>query len=555
MLHPRISVAAAIGVCLVFTLGCRPQPIPERGGDAPTAETPQYGGLLHVPARPTFETKDPFKGAGGSSIGLKSRPTYEPIVAYKTGPNVNFRAAREVVPWLAERWEQTSPTEYIFTLRQGVKFHDGVEMTSADVVHTFKRAVDPKTQYVSGYSLSQVMKDVEALDKSRVRLTLTGPSPDLLFEIVADIVKIQPKHWADQRKSLEQESNGTGPFKLVTLDNQKGITFERNPNYWDTGRPFLDGIVVHRGLDDAAIVAALATGRMDAYNPGGIADLQQVDSLVPGIRYAEYLETYANAVFMRLDKPPFNDIRVRKALHLVLDRERLISLAYQGRGKPTPPGAQADLVWAIPANELGQMPGYRQPKAQDIAEAKRLLAEAGFPQGFKFEMKFRPTLSSSNAIAEPLASAWRNDLGIEVTLKPEETAVFELSRKNASYDVMLTTTSDIPFAGFLDHFYSKGPYAGYGINDPALDSLILASQTEGDHQKRVQMAREMQRIVLDKVYAIPTTERFGFAAWQPWLRDYLYNPGAQVIPLYTPAITWIDLTRAPEFRRGERLPF
>lgn len=545
----RVLLAMALAS---LTLACGPQAMPEPAAPSEqTDETPQRGGLLHLPARPTFDTKDPFRGAGGDQLGLKSRPAYEPLIAFKAEPGTNFRMVRQVVPWLAEKWEQPTRNELILTLRQGVKFHDGVEMTSADVVHSFNRAIDPETRYVNGGAIRGAVDHVEALDKYKVRVALKGFTPDTLYNVLSDNVKVIPKHV----ENLEQVAVGTGPFKLVTLDNQKGLSFERNPDYWDKDRPYLDGIVVHRLGEDSAMVAAMSTGRLDAYNPGLLPQLQQMQASVPGFQHAEYTEIYANAVLMRLDKPPFSDIRVRRAMHLALDRQRLIEVALFGKGLLAPPSTQPGGRWAIPQEELLKMPGFRQPKDQDMAEAKRLMAEAGYPNGFKLEMKFRPGLSSSNSIAEPVASSWK-DLGIEINLRPLDTGVFEQDRRNVNYDAVLSTTGgERNFSDYQQYYHSKGLYAGYGINDPELDQMITAAQEEFDDAKRLQLAHAIQRRIMDNVYSITTVERISFAGWQRWLKNYLYNPGAQVIPLYTPAITYLDHSTLPDFRKGEKLPF
>lgn len=556
MSHPRFAGLVAAAFSIALAVGCAGATPPGQGPASTSGDTPQYGGTLRVPARPTFQGKDPYAGPTGSQLGLKSRPVYEPLVAYKLEPGVNFRAVEEVVPWLASRWEQPNPAEYLFTIRQGVKWQDGRDMTTEDVVYSIKRAVSPTVKYGYGTALAAVMKDVELQGKDQVRLTLNGARPGFLFDAIADYIKILPKHVEEQGKNFDEVVVGTGPFKMVTLDNQRGITFERNVDYWDKGRPYLDGVVVFKGLDDSAIQAALATAQMDVYNPGLLADLTQAQSMVPDLRYAEYTESYSNAVFMQLNRPPYNDIRVRRALHLGLDRQKLIATGLQGKGLLASPMSQPDGRWAIPQKDLEAMPGFNaQSKQRDVQEAKRLLAEAGFPNGFPMELIYRPSLSSSNAIAEPLASAWRTDLGIQVTLKPLESGVFENARRDGSYQAVLTTTNDKPIDGFYEYFYSQGPYMKYGLNDPELDRLILAAQTEPDEDKRVEMGRQMQRTVIDKLYAIPTVERFSYAAWQPWINGYLFNPGAQVIPFYTPAITWIDQSKLPESRKNEKLPF
>lgn len=520
-------------------------------------EVPQRGGLLHIPVRPSFEGKDPYSGPGGSQQGLKARPVYEPLVTMKFEPGKDYRLASEVVPWLAEKWELRNPTEYLFTLRDGVKWQDGQELTADDVVYTVKRVLDPDKNYRARADFVNIA-DVRAEGKRRVNILLKGADLDFLAERLVDHW-ILPKHVEETGQSLEKVAVGTGPFKMVTLDNQKGLTFERNPDYWMDGLPYLDGIVVHRGLDDSGAIAAMSTGQLDLYNPPPPAGrgLAQLVSVVPGVQFLEYSLNYAPTVFMRLDRPPFDDVRVRRALHLGLDRSRLIDLALEGKGFLASPGVQPETPQALPQAELETIPGMsRGTKQADTAEARRLLVEAGVLAGRKLEITYAPNLTSTAPLVEPLERLWHESLGVEVALKPLESGVFESRKRDGGYDLLIDTAGTPPLLTYRNAYHSSGLYArARGMRDSELDQLIETAQNEGDAKGRQQALRQIQRRIIDKVYGIPTVEAVAVAAWQPWVKGYLLNPGGQVIPYYTPPMTWLDTSLLPAARKAEKLPF
>lgn len=517
-------------------------------------KAPQSGGLLRLPARPNFTTKDPYQGGAGSERSLKARPVYEPLVSFEFDHGVDYRIKGKVVPWLAEKWEQPAPNEYVFTLRKDVKWQDGREFTAEDVVYTVRRVQDPARQYRSAADWSGITGAV-AEGKHQVRIVLKGPDPEFLLERLTD-KHMLPKHLEAQGQELEKVAMGTGAFKMVTMDQTRGLSFEKNPNYWMPGLPYLDGIVVHKGLDDSAMIAAMSTGQLDAYNPDTPGTANQLKTLVPNLGLAEYFYNYSNTVFMHLDRPPFNDIRIRRALHLGLDRQKLIAIALDGKGALAATGIQPTSPDALPQAEMLKMPGFGpQSKEQDLREAKRLLAEAGQSR-LKFKMAYAPNLSSSKAVAEPLASLWRQDLGIEVDLEPLESATYESRRLKGEYGALLTTVGAPVLLGTNNFYKSSGLYAkGYGINDPQLDRLIDTAEKEGSLEKRRVLYHDIQRLIIDKLYGILTVEPVGFASWQPWLNNYLMSPGAQVIPYHTPPTTWIDPSLVGEGRRNEKLPF
>lgn len=550
------STPLPVCLALLIAVGCSAPGANQTMSSAslPSEEgAPQYGGLLWVPARTSFTTKDPYNASStGAPMGLKARPVYEPLVAHRFEPETDYRIADEVVPWLARSWEVRSPTEYVFDLQPGIKWQDGHQFTAQDVVATFKYVTDPGKAFLTAAEFATV-KDVQAEGKQRVRITLKGPDPDFLGMKFAD-KPIIPAHVVSEG-DLEKTAVGTGPFKMVTLDNTRGITFTRNDQYWKSGFPYPNGIVAFRGLDDSGMIAAMTVGKLDFYNPKDKAALDQLTAVAPTLKVSEVQYAYSDTVFLRLDRPPFNDDRVRRALHLSLDRERLGQLAFGGKAVPATPGAQPGSKWAIPQGELLKMPGLNpEMRSRDVEEGKRLLKEAGFSLATKLSLSYPSGQTVPPTIAEPLATVWRESLGLNIELKPTDNALFDTNMRNGAYDLALVGAGE--FKSYPNYYKSGGIYARpRGMSDPELDQLINTIEIEADQGKRQEVIRRIQRTIIDRGYGILTVEPKGFVTWQPWVKNYLLSPGAQVIPFYTPPTIWLDQNLLPEARRNEKLPF
>jgi peptide/nickel transport system substrate-binding protein len=244
---------------------------------------------------------------------------------------------------------------------------------------------------------------------------------------------------------------------------------------------------------------------------------------------------------MKLDKPPFNDIRVRKAVHLAIDRDGLVKTVTFGAGAINPPGGLALSSGAIPLEELRKLPGWRQPKDEDIAEAKRLLAEAGYPNGFKTTIITARDRTTAVPVLEATAPMLKA-IGIDAEVGLLERAVFLTRQRDGDYDAQMDLIhSDPPTERLLTYYHSKGNLNKAPINDPELDKLIDAIDSELDPKKADEILLRIQRMVLDKHYTIPTVELPSFAFWQAWLNNYNLSFSAQP---YIPQ--WDNLWMDPE---------
>lgn len=522
---------------------------PAAGTAAPAApEMPAPGGVLHFPIRQSMDTLDPYAGFGFSPLAL-GWPRYEPLVIFKRSPATDHRIDFEVLPWLAERWEQKGPTTYVFSLRQGVKWHDGEEFTADDVAFTIKTVNDPQNRYFYRRYADQIA-EAKALDRYTVQLQLKKEDVGLFSNLTW--LYILPKHLIDRGESLAKVSVGTGPFKLKDFDSRSGFTFTRNPDYWDKPRPYVEGIVGHYGLDDAGMLAGFVSQQLDILTVE-TNQLEVVKRAVPDVQVNRFIADYGNSLYFKTDKAPYSDPRVRRALHLVLDREAMFQTISRGQGVINPPGINGQKQgYALSQQDLLKLPGYNPAtKQQDIVEAKRLLAEAGYPNGFSDKLLFPKSASTTAPIAEMAVTQIKNALGIDLTLDGTDAAVYQQRDAKGEYNVQMGLLISMD-TNLRDRFHSKSPTNTAKIADPELDRLIETFDATGDLEKRRGLARDVQKLLLEKLYAVPTIETPFFPVNQPWVRNFNFGYGnPHAAPYWLASDTWIDVKKLPPARSNE----
>ncbi len=279
-----------------------------------------------------------------------------------------------VKPDLAESWTASADLKtWTFKLRSGVKFHHGRVMDADDVVATMKRILDPATGSRSRTSLSMV-EGVSATDPMTVKFDLNIPYAGFA-DIFADRnLRIVPK---DKLPELSTQPIGTGPFMFKSWSPGDRLELVKNPNYFEAGLPKLDGVTLRIVPESSARIAALESGAIDIV---WSMPYESVDKLkTSATARADSVSTPTwDGVILNNDRPPFNDVRVRKALALTIDKEAIVELALFGQGDPT--------FSPIPPSHpyFNKALKFAPP---DIAQAKKLLAEAGFPNGFDVPMQ------------------------------------------------------------------------------------------------------------------------------------------------------------------------
>jgi peptide/nickel transport system substrate-binding protein len=279
-----------------------------------------------------------------------------------------------VKPDLAESWTASDDLKiWTFRLRQGVKFHHGRVLDSEDVVATVRRILDPETGSRARTNLTMV-ETVEAVDPLTVRFKLNQSYAGFADVFADRQMRIVAK---DRLGELSTQPIGTGPFVFKSWSPGDRLELAKNPDYFEKGMPKLDGVTLRIIPESAARIAALESGAIDIV---WSMPYESVDKFKnhPAVRVDGISTPTWDGVILNNDRPPFNDLRVRKALALTIDKAAIVELALFGQGEPT--------FSPIPPSHPYFNKSLPVP-APDIAQAKKLLAEAGYPNGFDVPMQ------------------------------------------------------------------------------------------------------------------------------------------------------------------------
>jgi peptide/nickel transport system substrate-binding protein len=285
-------------------------------------------------------------------------------------------------PMLATNWQAgATPKEWTFRLREGVKFHDGSTMSADDVVATFDRLTNPDSESAALATFTGILsyQQVEKIDDKTVRFHLDRPYADFpgLVSSINYNALILPKNY--EIGTFTQGGIGTGPYILKEYRPEQGATYVKNPNYWMRGKPYMEGVEVSYYDDNSPLALALQAGEVD-FTPTVPYQGSQALFENPEITILSNSSGSYRAMHMRVDTEPFDDKRVRQALALSLDRPALVEGLFDGRADLGNDHSFAPVYTASPPE--GAVP----QRTQDYEMAKRLLADAGHPDGIDVEL-------------------------------------------------------------------------------------------------------------------------------------------------------------------------
>jgi peptide/nickel transport system substrate-binding protein len=385
-----------------------------------------------------------------------------------------------------------------------VKFHDGSEMTSKDVKASYDKIIFPpagvKSLRKESYRSIEV---VEAPDPYTVRFRLKYPEASLLLNLSspwnwiykADILA-KDMHW------YEKNIMGTGPFTFVEHVKGSHWVGKKNPNYWDKGKPYLDGYRAMFISSSAAQVAAIRGERAHIQFRGFSPPErdQLVSALGNKITVQESPWDCLNFVSMHHEKKPFDDKRVRRALSLALDRyeasQKLSKITIvRDVGGIQVPGTP----YATPPAELEKLAGYGHDINANRAEAKRLLREAGVPDGFSFTFKNRGIPHPYEPVGIWLVDQWRQ-IGLNVKIETIEASAYHPMLKRGDFDVAMDFQCGFIVEPDLDlaRFISTSD-ANYGKHkDKLIDELYQKQARAGDIEDRKKIIRQLEKRLLDE---------------------------------------------------------
>lgn len=441
-------------------------------------------------------------------------------------PLVERRPDLSKIPALAVSWSLVNPTTWEFKLRPGVTFHDGRPFSADDVVFSFKRAMMPTSDVKEVIS---TLKDIVAVDPLTVHITTEGPDP--IFPDKVTNLYVMSKGWAEEHKvTAPQEtasgeetyavrhSNGTGPFKLELREPDVRTIMVKNADWWGLKEADYAGLNVDRIVftpiaNAATRVAALLSGELDFLLDPPIQDIARIDSSgqftlqhVPEVR----------SIFLGMNtgdkqlknsslkgRNPFSDIRVRRAMNMAVDVAAISKRIMRGQAQPA--------GYVVPPGVHGYQPDLDQHLPFDPDGAKKLLTEAGYPDGFDVRLdcpndRYLNDEEICQAVTGMLA---RIGVKVNLDLKPR-TLHFPKLQNNETDFYMLgwgTITTDAHYhLSFLG--LPTSPWNRTGYRDPKMEALIDDLAVETDIAKRDAMIREASVRLRDGYAVIPLHTQF-----------------------------------------------
>jgi len=428
----------------------------------------------------------------------------------------------EAKPELAERWEQRSPTEYVFHLRRGVKFHDGRELTAEDVKYSYDRVRDPKVS--PGANDLLFIKRIDVVDRHTVRFTLTGPAATFLVNLGGKYNGVIPRDAGGDGKALLTRAVGTGPFSVAEFDPSRRLVLRKHAAYWGAQKPSLDAIVFQAIPDESSIVAGLRTGQVQMAEFSSALGFR-VAKAVPTLEAVQAPSTRWVVLDLAGDQEPTRKPEVRLAIALAVDRAAILQIAGNGLGQRLgvlPPGLKG---WALPVQELPN-------QQRDVARAKALLQKAGYTG--RVSMKLRNIVGfPALAAAVPVIVDNLKEAGVDVAVETVDGGVWI-----KDWIVPQSPPTMNEWGGFVDpdqalhrHFHS--PPGGKDFRrwkNAQADELLDTGRTTLDRAKRKDVYDRVQRLMAEDPITIPLYSpdllyvmRKGVRGFQPHPTGFYYG--------------------------------
>lgn len=449
-----------------------------------SADAVRRGGTLVVGKEAEATGLDPHM-----SIGFSSREIQELVYDSLVTVDPKMR----VVPAVAESWESADGRVHTFRLRRNAKFHSGRPVTSQDVKYSFERIVavrSPRAGRVAD------VERIETPDPYTVVVTLRGPNAGFVANLACGIggpqPLIVPQEEVDKQGNLQRVMVGTGPFTLKEYVPDNFTLMSRFGDYWQSGQPYLDQVRFEIMPDEASRLAAIRTGRIH------LTELRQSSNIeiarkIPGAKVLRSASMNFYSVMFNTSKKPFDDVRVRKAVELAIDRQEVMTGAV---------GKDGELLGVLPpilkdwAVSIVQLDSYKP----NLQKAKALLGEAGYSNGWQgsplvyvVSEQFPLLVRNAEIIQQQL-----NRIGLGVTIQRVEWADYIRRWRASEFDLIneLTAAGCDP-VGLEDDFRSTGPKAVHKLRDPELDSVLDRARRATSPILRKQLYREAQFRILE----------------------------------------------------------
>lgn len=497
------------------------------------AEKPQYGGTLHFYGSADWDTLDPAQ-ASGLAAGAMTVKIFDGLVRFDYYSN-------DVVPCLATGWTVSKDNlVWTFKLRKGVKFHNGRTFTAADVKYSFDRLFDPKTASPGTWAYEMIagaqdaldgkakgLSGVKVIDDYTVSFTLAYPFGLFLKHLTLPHGLIVPKEvvekWGDK---FSDHVVGTGPFKLTKWDHDNKLVLEANKEYFE-GRPFVDGIEYRVIPEPLTAIAEFEAGNLDiAEIPQAEYDKWTNDKKWKDLIYKTTdLDTYYFALNQKFK--PLNNVKVRKAIAMAIDVPQIVKTIRSNK----------DLVATgpLPPNLDGyvQMPAVQY----NVQQAKKLLAEAGYPNGFDIELWVRSNRTESIQLGTTI-QAYLKQIGIDVTIvKYDWSVLYQSIKKGNAPMYILSWYADYadPYNFLQPLFY--GTANKINMNDGTINKLIDEMERTSNPKVRYEISKKVVQRVAELQPYVWLYHTVTGNVKQPWIKGELWHAMYDADKMTT---IWID---------------
>jgi len=506
-----LGVAGAAGSTPAFLRSrAEAQETPARDPGAKRGGTLRYG-VLSAPAH-----FDLHQSGTVSNIGAQA-PMYDCLI--RRDPH----DGQSIIPDLAQKWE-VSPDgkKYTFQIRKGVKFHDGAELTANDVKATYERIVrPPKGVVIPRSSLFTAVGEIVVPDPYRIEFRLTEPRPQAFmlgaFASGWNII-VRKKTLDDNQGNLRQVMNypGTGPFRHVSRQDKEVWIQERNPNYWNKGLPYVDRLeVYHLPPFSPELGSAFLSGKIDYARLLDPISWRKAKEM-PGVTAAAFNQSVIQAFWMNQKKKPFQDVRVRRAIHLAMDRHVLVDVV-----KDTAPMQIGGFVYpfheaSTPKAELEKRLGYQKDPKAAIQEAQKLMKEAGYGQGLKGLDFVVREANTFKLWAVAIQAMLKETLNIECNLRLVQISQWFEEAAAGNFDLAISAivSSVMDPSDYFEAWYGKnGPQNYAGWTNEQFHSLAHQIEREVDDNKRKILIRQAEDILENDPPLIPVAYEQIYDAW------------------------------------------
>jgi len=547
------AIAAAVALALAA------------GSALAQAEAPKYGGTVEVGSvYPTISALSWDLADWNWKQNYDTGQVYEQLFvadlskARRNGGKYAFQADAwlpedAIRGELAESWKWTDPLTLEVKLRKGVKFpaKPGVmeerELVAEDVVFSYSRQ-EASAKKIPTYF--DHLSKVEARDKHTVLFRFKEFNAEWDYRFGWGYYSgIMPKEVATAGAANWKNVNGTGPFTLTQFVQGNASTYTKNPQYWDSERignkdyklPFVDKVVLRTIKDEATRNTMLRTGKIDIMEGLRWTAVDELKRSAPQLQWSRWLSYTGQYLALRVDTKPFNDIRVRRALNMAVNKQEIVKQYYGGNAElfayPQHPdyGGYYEPLSAMPDN-VKELFTYNPDKA------RKLLAEAGYPKGFTFKVQVC-ACSPDHMELLPLIAAYLEQVGVRIQIQPMEYGAFlsAMTTKTNAPGYMMNNGHTNPTTTIRKSFVSGQVWNASQWNDPKFDKRVEEAFELRDVGKRQEALRALTREIVAQAPYIWLPTQYVYTAWWPWVKNYGGELRAGAVrpgPIY--ARLWID---------------